>query len=54
MILIERAGSIYCGGQGNSHRIRQIVNTNSVQVVNGPEFRFDAHGVIVRRQPFKF
>ncbi len=33
-------GSIYSGGKGRLHRIHQIVNTNSVQVVNGPEFPF--------------
>jgi hypothetical protein len=54
MLPSNQGGSIYCGGQGRSHRIHQIVNTNSVRVVNGPNSLFDAPGVIVRRQPFKF
>jgi len=40
MLPSSQGGSIYCGGQGRSHRIHQIVNTNSVRVVNGPEFPF--------------
>ncbi len=40
MLPSNQGGSIYCGGQGRSHRIHQIVNTNSVRVVNGPEFPF--------------
>src|SRR3989442_701160 len=50
MLPSNQGGSIYCVAQGHSHRIHQIVNTNSVGVVNGPEFHLDAHSVIVRRQ----
>ena len=51
MLPSNQGGSIYCGEQGCSHRIRIHDLMNSVRVVTGPNSLFDAPGVIVRRQP---